>query len=49
MQDYSTGEEPLLLRVLKEGAHDRGAGEVYWKTIAEMQLFLEKHLKMKEM
>lgn len=47
MQDMNIGEEPLLFRVLKEGAHDRGAGEVYWRTIAEMQLFLEEHLGMK--
>ena len=42
----NTSENPLLFRVLKEGAHDRGSGEAYWQTISEMQLFLEEHLGM---
>ena len=46
MQDMNTSDNPLLFRVLKEGAHDRGSGEVYWQTISEMQLFLEEHLGM---
>ena len=46
MQAMNTSENPLLFRVLKEGAHDRGSGEVYWQTISEMQLFLEEHLGM---
>ena len=45
MQAMNTSDHPILLRVLAEGSHDRGKGEVYWKTIAEMQLFLEQHLK----
>ena len=41
----NTGNAPVLLRVLAEGSHDRGKGEAYWRTIAEMQLFLEHYLK----
>lgn len=44
MQNMTIGDAPILLRVLAKGAHDRGSGEVYWKTIAEMQLFIEKAL-----
>ena len=45
MQAMNTGDNPVLLRVLAEGSHDRGKGEAYWRTTAEMQLFLEKYLK----
>lgn len=45
MQAMTTGGAPILLRVLPEGSHDRGSGEAYWKTIAEMQLFLEEFLR----
>ena len=45
MQAMNTSDNPILLRVLAQGSHDRGQGEVYWKTIGEMQLFLEQHLK----
>lgn len=45
MQAENQSDHPILLRVLAEGSHDRGHGEVFWRTIAEMQLFLEKHLK----
>lgn len=45
MQAENQSENPILLRVLAEGSHDRGEGEVFWRTIAEMQLFLEEHLK----
>ena len=44
MQAETTGSAPILLRVLAEGSHDRGKGEVFWQTIAEMQCFLEEHL-----
>ena len=44
MQAETTGDAPILLRVLAEGSHDRGKGEAYWQTIAEMQCFLEEHL-----
>lgn len=44
MQELNTSDSPVLLRVLAEGSHDRGKGEVFWRTIAEMQLFLEEHL-----
>ncbi|XCP85011.1 prolyl oligopeptidase family serine peptidase [Roseburia hominis] len=45
MQEKNRSCNPILLRVLAEGAHDRGSGEAYWKTIAEMRLFIEKALK----
>lgn len=41
MQKANRSENPILLRVLAEGSHDRGKGEVYWQTIAEMHLFLK--------
>ncbi len=44
MQANNTGDSPVLLRVLKEGSHDRGQGEVYWRTIAEMRVFIRKAL-----
>lgn len=44
MQAATTGDAPILLRVLAEGSHDRGKGEVYYRTIAEMQLFLQMAL-----
>lgn len=45
MQAMNQGTQPILLRVLEKGAHDRGSGDVYWQTIAEMQLFVEKAMK----
>lgn len=45
MQAENQSGNPILLRVLAEGSHDRGKGEVFWRTIAEMQLFLDEHLK----
>ena len=47
MQEYNTSDNPILLRVLKLGAHDRGQGEVFWKTIGEMHVFIDKALKLK--
>ena len=44
MQASNQSENPILLRVLAEGSHDRGSGEVFWRTIAEMQVFLEMAL-----
>lgn len=44
MQECNQSENPVLLRVLAKGSHDRGSGEVYWRTIAEMQLFAQKAL-----
>lgn len=41
MQEMNTGDNPILLRVLEKGAHDRGRGEAYWQTIAEMHVFAE--------
>lgn len=43
MQECSCGG-PVLLRVLAEGSHDRGHGDVMFRTFAEMQLFIEQHL-----
>ncbi|MCC8101039.1 MAG: prolyl oligopeptidase family serine peptidase [Clostridiales bacterium] len=45
MQANNQSDNPVLLRVLAKGSHDRGQGEAFWKTIAEMQLFLERFLK----
>lgn len=44
MQEMNRSDKPVLLRVLEKGAHDRGSGDTYWQTIAEMQLFAEKAL-----
>lgn len=44
MQELNQSPNPILLRVLEKGSHDRGSGEVYWQTIAEMQLFVKKAL-----
>ena len=46
MQAANTSDHPILLRVLPLGAHDRGQGDVYWKTTAEMQLFIRKALHL---
>ena len=46
MQALNTSDNPILLRVLAEGSHDRGKGEFYWQTLAEMQLFLKQALKL---
>lgn len=46
MQAENRSDNPILLRVLAEGSHDRGKGEVYWRTIAEMQLFMKYALNM---
>jgi prolyl oligopeptidase len=46
MQALNTSDNPILLRVLAEGSHDRGRGDAYWQTIAEMQLFLKYALKL---
>ena len=45
MQEHNQGDNPILLRVLELGSHDRGQGDVFWKTIAEMHVFMEKNLK----
>lgn len=45
MQAENQSDNPILLRVLAEGSHDRGSGEVFWRTLAEMQVFLEEALK----
>lgn len=44
MQAENQSGNPILLRVLAEGSHDRGSGEVFWRTLAEMQVFLEEAL-----
>ena len=41
MQAENRSNNPILLRVLAEGSHDRGKGEVFWHTTAEMQLFMK--------
>lgn len=47
LQQYNTSENPILLRVLEKGSHDRGKGEVYIQTISEMQTFIELALNKK--
>lgn len=44
MQQSNQSDNPILLRVLAKGSHDRGSGEAYWQTIAEAQLFVKKAL-----
>ena len=44
LQELNTSSNPILLRVLAKGSHDRGKGEVYIQTISEMQAFLKKNL-----
>ena len=44
LQQVSTGG-PTLLRVLAEGSHNRGQGDVMYQTMAEMQLFMEKYIR----
>ena len=44
IQECNQSENPVLLRVLAKGSHDRGSGESYWQTIAEAQLFVKKAL-----
>lgn len=46
MQQASTGGD-VLLRVLEKGSHDRGSGEVFYQTTAEMQIFIEYALGMR--
>mgnify|MGYP000000685549 FL=1 len=46
MQQASTGGD-VLLRVLAKGSHDRGSGEVFYQTTAEMQIFIEYALGMR--
>ena len=38
------GERPVLLRVLPYGSHDRGVGEYFQRTIAEMRTFIDIEL-----
>lgn len=40
------GERPVLLRVLPYGSHDRGVGEYYHRTIAEMRTFIDVELNL---
>lgn len=44
MQELNQSGNPILLRVLEKGAHDRGSGKVFWRTVSEMQLFVRKAL-----
>lgn len=43
----ATAGGPVLLRVLPYGSHDRGAGEYFYRTAAEMQVFMETSLGMR--
>ena len=44
MQEMNTSENPVLLRVLKDGSHDRGRGDALYKTASEAQTFVKKAL-----
>lgn len=46
MQEMNRSGNPILLRVLEKGGHDRGTGEAYWQTVAEMLLFVNKALAL---
>ena len=46
MQSEASSKNPVLLRVLARGAHDRGEGGIYYATVAEMQCFIEHELGM---
>lgn len=48
LQELNQSDAPILLRVLKDGSHDRGAGEVFWRTTAEMQLFADEYIAYRE-
>jgi prolyl oligopeptidase len=46
MQELNQSDNPILLRVLATGSHDRGKGEEMFKTFAEMQTFISTALKL---
>lgn len=46
MQELNISENPILLRVLAMGSHDRGTGDVMYRTTAEMQTFIAKALEI---
>ena len=45
LQEKNQSDNPILLRVLEKGSHDRGQGETFWQTIAEMHVFIDKALE----
>ncbi len=45
LQEKNQSDNPVLLRVLEKGSHDRGQGEVFWQTLAEMRAFMEKAIE----
>ncbi len=45
LQQWNTSNNPILLRVLATGSHDRGKGDEFIKTVTEMQTFIELSLK----
>ena len=48
MQREAAPTNPVVLRVLARGSHDRGEGDAYYQTVSEMQCFLEHYLGMEE-
>ena len=48
MQCEAAPTNPVVLRVLARGSHDRGEGDAYYQTVSEMQCFLEHYLGMEE-
>lgn len=40
LQELNGGKNPILLRVLADGGHNRGTGEIMYKTFSELQGFI---------
>ena len=48
MQASNKSDNPILLRVLKNGSHDRGSGEEFYRTTAEMYIFIQNALNLND-
>ena len=48
LQECQTGEAPILLKVLKNGGHNRGTGEDRYDTFAQFIVFIREQLRMVE-
>lgn len=46
LQASTTSQNPVLLRTNPDSGHGLGTGEAYWRTFAEIQLFIEQNLGM---
>ncbi len=47
IQAENKSENPILLRILADGGHNRGTGEVMYRTFSELQGFIYKELGVK--